>query len=126
MRKTQALINKPVYLSLSVLDLSKTVMYEFWYNYVKPKYDNNAKPFYMDADSVIVYVKAYDLYKDIAEDVETRFDTLSFELDKPLPKVKNKKIIALTIKWISGQITKKIFWLRAQTYRYLKDSRDDD
>ena len=91
MRKTRAHMNQPVYLSLSILDLSKTVMYEFWYDYVKPKYGDNAKPFYMDTDRFIVYVKAYDPYKDIAEDVETIFDTLSFELDRPLPKVKNKK-----------------------------------
>ena len=76
MRKTQILMNKPVYLGLSILDLNKTVMYEFWYDYVKPKYGENAKLCYMDTDSFIVYVKADDTYKDIAEDVETRFDTL--------------------------------------------------
>ena len=76
MRKTQILMNKPVYLGLSILDLNKTVMYEFWYDYVKPKYGENAKLCYMDTDSFIVHVKADDTYKDIAEDVETRFDTL--------------------------------------------------
>ena len=57
MRKTQVLMNKPVYLGLSILDLSKTVMYEFWYDYVKPKYDENAKLCYMDTDSFIVHIK---------------------------------------------------------------------
>ena len=57
MRKTQILMNKPVYLGLSILDLSKTVMYEFWYDYVKPKYGENAKLCYMDTDSFIVHVK---------------------------------------------------------------------
>ena len=61
MRKTQILMNKPVYLGLSILDLSKTVMYEFWYDYVKPKYGENAKLCYMDTDSFIVHVKAYDI-----------------------------------------------------------------
>ena len=75
MRKTKILMNKPVYLGLSILDLSKTVMYEFWYDYVKPKYGENAKLCYMDTDSFIVHVKTDDIYKDIAEDVETRFDT---------------------------------------------------
>ena len=74
MRKTQILMNKPVYLGLSILDLSKTVMYEFWYDYVKPKYGENAKLCYMDTDSFIVHVKTDDIYKDIAEDVETRFE----------------------------------------------------
>ena len=51
MKKTQILMNKPVYLGLSILDLSKTVMYEFWYDYVKPKYGENAKLCNMDTDS---------------------------------------------------------------------------
>ena len=53
MRKTQILMNNPVYLGLSILDLSKTVMYEFWYDYVKPKYGENAKHCYMDTDSFL-------------------------------------------------------------------------
>ena len=95
MRKTQILMNKPVYLGLSILDLSKTVMYEFWYDYVKPKYGENAKLCYMDTDSFIVHVKTDDIYKDIAEDVETIFDTSNFEIDRPLPIGKNKKVIGL-------------------------------
>ena len=84
MKKTQITMNKPVYLGLSILDLSKTVMYEFRYNYVKPKYGENAKHCYMDTDSFIVHVKTDDIYKDIAEDVETRFDTSNFEIERPL------------------------------------------
>ena len=57
MRKTGILVNKPVYLALSILELSKTLMYEFWYDYVKPKYDEKAKLCYMDTDSFIVYIK---------------------------------------------------------------------
>ena len=77
MRKTQILRNKPVYIDLSILDLkdlSKTVMYEFWSDYIKPKYGKNAKLCYMDTDSFIVDVKTDDIYKGIA-DVETRFYT---------------------------------------------------
>ena len=70
-------------------------MYEFWYDYVKPKYGENAKLCYMDTDSFIVHVKADDIYKDITEDVETRFDTSNSEADRPLPKGKNKKVIGL-------------------------------
>ena len=93
MRKTQILtIKQCVYLGLLVLDLNETVMYEFWYNYVKPKYGENAKRFYMDADSFIIHVKTKDIYKDITEYVETRFDTSNFELDRPLPKRNNKKV----------------------------------
>ena len=91
MRKTQILMNKSVYLGLSKLNLSKTVMYEFRYDYVKPKYDENAKLCHMDADSFIVHLKTDDIHKDIAEDVETRFDTSKFEIDRPLPKKKKLK-----------------------------------
>ena len=90
MRKTPRLMNNPVYLGLSILDLSKTVMYEFWYDYGKPKHGENAKLCYMDTDSFIAHVKTVDIYKDIAEDVETRFDTSSFEKDRPCPKGKNR------------------------------------
>ena len=75
MRKTQIIMNKPAYLGLSILYLSKTLMYKFWYDYVKPKYGENAKVCCMDTDSFIVHVKTDDIYKDIAEDVETKFDT---------------------------------------------------
>ena len=67
-------MNKLVYLGLLILDQSKTLICEFWYNYVKPKYYENAKLCYMDTDSFVVHVKTDDIYKDIAEDVETRFN----------------------------------------------------
>ena len=89
MRKTQILINKPVYLGLSTLNLRKTVMYEFWYDYVKPKYGGNAKLCYMDTGSSTVHVKTDGIYKYITEDVETIFDTSNIELDRPLTKQKN-------------------------------------
>ena len=93
MKKPLILMNKYVYLGLPILDPSKTVMYEFWYDYVKPKYGENAELCYMDAGSLIVYVKTDNIYKDIAIDSETRFDTSNFEIDRPLPKIKNKKVI---------------------------------
>ena len=67
-------MNKPVSLGLSILELSKILMYGFWYNYVKPKYGEKAKLCYIDTDSFIVYLKT-DIHNDITEDVETRFDT---------------------------------------------------
>ena len=119
-------MNKPVYLGLSILDLSKIVMYEFWYDYVKPKYGENAKLCYMDTDSFIVHIKTDDTYKDIAKDVETRFDTTNFEIDRPLSKGKNKKVIGLLKDELRGQIMKEFFGLRAKTYSYLKDNNDED
>ena len=75
MTKTQILINKTVYLGLSILDLSKTIMYEFWYDYIKLKYGEKAKLCYMDTDSFTVHVNTNDVYKDIAEDIETKFES---------------------------------------------------
>ena len=108
MRKTQILINKLVCLGLSILDLSKTVMNEFRFDYVKPKYGEKLKLCYMDTESFIVRVKADDIYKDIAEDVEKRFDTSNFELDRPLSKEKNKKVIRLMKDKVGGQIMKEL------------------
>ena len=70
-------------------------MYEFWYDYLKPKHNEKAKMCYMKTDSFIVYIKTDDIYKNIAEDVKTRFDTSNYELDGQLPKGKNKKVIGL-------------------------------
>ena len=68
-------MNKPVYLGLSILDISKTKMYSFWYDYMKPKYDDKSKLCYMGTESFIVHIKTEDIYKDISGDVEKRFDT---------------------------------------------------
>ena len=66
-------------------------MYEFWYDYMKPKYANNVKLCYMDTDSFIMNIKTSDFYKDISNDVENRFDTSNYEVNRPLPTGKNKK-----------------------------------
>ena len=94
-------------------------MYEFWYDYVKLKCGEKAKSCYMDTDSFIVYIKTDDIYKDIAEDVETRFDNSNYELDKPLPKGENKKVIGVIKDESGGKIMTKFVGLRAKTYGYL-------
>ena len=75
MKKKSILMNKPVYLGLSKLDVSKSVMHKFWYDYLNPKYGENAKRCYVDTDSCIVHVNTEDIFKDIPEDVETSFAT---------------------------------------------------
>ena len=72
-------MNKPVYLGLSILDVSKTLMYEFQYYYIKPKHQGNAKLCYMDTDSFIIHIKTNDFYEDIANDVKKWFDTPNYE-----------------------------------------------
>ena len=118
-------MNKPVYLDLSILDLSETVMYESWYDYSKLIYAENAKLCYMDIDSSIVHVKTEVIYKDIAEDVQTGFYTSNFELDRPLPKRKIKKIFKLMKDELVGQIMKAFVELRPKSYSYLEDNNDE-
>ena len=89
MKKTKVKMNKPIYLGLSILEISKILMYEFWYDYMKPKYDNNVKLCCMDTDSFIMDIKANDFYEDIANDVENRFDTSNYEVNRPLPMGKS-------------------------------------
>ena len=93
MKKTEVVMNKPINLGQAVLDISKSLIYEFWYDYIKPKFGDKARLFYMDTDSFVVDIKTEDFYKDIADDVERWFDTSNFnEKDKrPLPIGKNKK-----------------------------------
>ena len=91
MKKTKVKINKSIYLGLSILEISKILMHQFWYDYMKPKYVDNVKLCYMDTDSFIMHIKAEDFYKDIANDVEKRFDTSNYEVDRPLPTGKIKK-----------------------------------
>ena len=101
-------------------------MYEFWYHYVKPKHGENAKLCYVDMDSFIVYVKTDHIYKCITEGIETRFDTLNFEIDRPLLEGKTKKLIELMKDELDGQITKEFVGLRAKTYNCLKDNNDEE
>ena len=121
MRKIKVKMNKPVYLGLSILEISKILMYEFWYYYVKPKYQNNVKLFYMDRDSFIINIKTENFYKDIANDVDERFDTSNYERDTALPTGKNKKVIGLMKDELGGKIMTEFVALRAKTYSYLMD-----
>ena len=71
--------------------LNARIQYEFWYDCVKPKYGEKTKLYSMDTDFFILYIKTDDIYKDIAEDVQTRFDNSNYELDRSLPKGKKQK-----------------------------------
>ena len=121
MKKTNLKLNKPIYLGFSILDLSKIVMYEFWYEYMKPKYVHNAKLCYMNTDSFIMHIKTEDFYKDIADDVEKRFDTSNYECNRPLPTGKNKKVIGLMKDELGEKIMTEFVALRPKTYSYLMD-----
>ena len=126
MKKIKAKMNKPVYLGLSILEISKTLMYEFWYDYIKPKYQNNVKLCYMDTDSFIINIKKEDFYKDIVDNVEKRFATSNYEVNRPLPKGKNKKVIGLMKDELGGKIMTEFVALRQKTYSYFMDDGNSD
>ena len=114
-------MNKPIYLGLLILEISKIIMYEFWYDYMKKKYGDMVKLCYMDTDSLIMNIKTKDFDKDIARDVEERFDTSYYDVDRPLPKGKNKKVIGLMKDELGGGIITEFVALRPKTYSYMTD-----
>ena len=126
MKKTKVRMNKPIYLGLSILEISKILMYEFWYDYMKPKYNNNVKLCYMDTDSFIMDIKTNDFYEDFANDVECKFDSSNYEVNGPLPMGKNKKVIGLIKYEIGGKIITEFVTLRPKTYSYLTDDGKED
>ena len=81
MKKTKVKLNKPIYVGMSVLGISKTLMYEFWYAYIKPKYRDRSKLCYMDTGSFVIYIKTEDFYEEIADDVEKWFHTSNYSKD---------------------------------------------
>ena len=115
-----------MYLGLSVLDLSKTLMYELWHDYIKPKYQNNVKLCYMDTDSFIINIKTEDFSKGIADDVEKRFDTSNYDCNRPFFTGKNKKAICLMKDELGGNIMTEFVALRPKTYSYLMADSNTD
>ena len=118
MKKTKVEMNKPIYLGLSILEISKILMYKFWYDYMKPKYNDHVRLCYMDTDSFIMNIKTNDFYKDISDDVECKFYTSNYEVKRPLPTGKNKKVIGL----MKDEIIIEFIALRPKTYSYLTDN----
>ena len=121
MGKIKVMMNKPVYLGQAILDLSKTVMYEFHYDYMKQKYNNDKLQLcYMDTDSLVYHIKTKDFYADIADDVQTRFDTSGYCSNCPLPIGLNKKVIGLMKDELGGAIMTEFVTLRPKLYSHRK------
>ena len=119
MRKVEVKMNTPIYLGLSILDISKITMYEFWYDYVKSKYEDKARLCYMDTDSFVINIKTKDFYKDIAENIKERFDTSNYIYDRPLPTGVNMKVIGLMKDELGGGIITEFVALRPKAYSYI-------
>ena len=121
MERMKVVMNRPVYLGQAILDLSKLVMYEFHYDYMRHKYDSqNLRLCYMDTDSLIYHIHMDDFYADIAEDIPARFDTSGHRLDRPLPVGLNKKVIGLMKDEMDGEVIEKFVALRSKLYSYRK------
>ena len=93
---------------------------------MKPNYFNKVKLCYMDTDSFVMNIKMNDFYKDIANDVEKRFDTSNYECNRPLPTEKNNKVIGLMKDELGGKIITEFVTLRPKTYSYSTDDGKED
>ena len=110
-------MSKPIYLGLSILDISKITMYEFWYDFIKSKCGSRAKLCYIDTDSFVINIKTKDFYKDF-KDVKERFDTSNCIYDRPLPIGVNKKVVGLMKDELGGGIITEFPALRPKAYSY--------
>ena len=123
MKKTSLTMNKPVYLGMCILDLSKTIMYDFHYNYIKPKYGEKAKLLFTDTDSFLYEIETEDFYKDISGDVKDRFDTSDYKENHPsgIPTGINKKVLGMFKDEAAGKRIKEFVGLRAKLYSFIME-----
>ena len=121
MKKVEVKMDKPVYLGQAILDISKSLMYEFWYHYIKPKYRDNARLCYMDTDSFIINIKNENFYRDIANDAKEWYDTSNYDENekRTLPIGENKKVIGLFKDELGGKIMAEFIALRPKAYAYI-------
>ena len=120
-------MSKPVYLGQAILDISKTLMYKFWYDYIKPKYQEKARLCYADTDSFIINIETEDFYEDITQDINKWFDTSNYDKNdkRPLPIAINKKVIRKFKDELEGKIMIEFWALRAKTYAFLLDDNTE-
>ncbi len=123
MEKTTVKLDKPIYLGMSILDLSKTLMYRFHYDYIKPKYDENATLLFTDTDSLCYEIRTEDFYRDISGDLSKWFDTSNYDKGHPsrIPTEVNKKVVGMMKDECGGKHIKKFVGLRSKLYAYKMD-----
>ena len=120
MKKTNLYFNKSIYLGMCILDLSKTLMYDFNCNYIKQKYGDKAKLLFTDTDSLVYEIQTEDFYKDISVDVKHRFDTSDYPSEHPsgIPSGFNKMVIGMFKDEVGGKVIDEFVGLRAKLYLY--------
>ena len=128
MKKTSLTMNKPVYLGMCILDLSKVIMFDFHYKYIKPKYENKAKLLFTDTDSFLYEIQTEDFYKDIAGDVRDRFDTSEYKEGHPsgIPTGINKKVLGMFKDEVKGKNIKEFVGLRAKLYSFIIEDGEEN
>ena len=127
LKKESLTMNKPVYLGACILDLSKTIMYDFHYNYIKPKYGEKAKLLFTDTDSLMYEIETEDFYKDISGDVKDRFDTSDYPENHAsgIPTGINKKVLGMFKDEAAGKTIKEFVGLRAKLYSFVTDGGEE-
>lgn len=118
MKRKTIFYNKPVYLGMSILDISKTLMYNFHYDYIKPKYGDKAKLLFTDTDSLMYEIQTKNFNADIAPDVDRWFDTSEYPEGLPLKAGVNKKVIDIFKDEACGKQIEEFVGLRAKLYSY--------
>ena len=120
MKKTKLYFNKPVYLGMSIIDMSKSLMYDFHYNYINTKYGNMAKLLFTDTDSLAYETTTKDFYKDINPDIDKRFDTSDYPTNHPsgIKTGLNSKMLGLFRDEAGGKQIVEFVGLRAKLYSY--------
>ena len=128
MRKIKLYFNKPIYLGMSILDISKTKMYDFHYGYIKPKYGGKAKHLFTDTDSLAYEIQTKDFYRDITPNVKKLFDTSNYPADHPskIPIGKNKKVPGMFKDEAGGKVIAEFVGLRAKLYSYRMHSGSEE
>ena len=112
---TKITLNKPIYVGFAILDLSKTLMYDFHYGYIKQKYGSNAQLCFTDTDSLLYDIKTQDIYRDMAEDAD-KFDTSDYPPDHFLHSITNKKVIGKMKDETASLPIKEFIGLRSKMY----------
>ena len=117
MKKTKVKMTKPLYFGMSILDISKILMYNFWYDYFKPKYGDKAKLCYTDTDSFLIHIITDNFFEDIYNDIEVWYDTFNYDKNdkRPLQIGKNKKVPGLFKDELGGTIIKQVVAIRPKT-----------
>ena len=127
MKRTRLVFDKPIYLGLSILDLSKTVMYDFHYRYIKPKYGEKAKLLFTDTDSLAYVIETEDFYRDISPDVRAKFDTSNYPREHPsgIETGVNKKVGGMFKDEAGGEQITEFVGLRAKLYAFKTDKEKE-